>query len=231
MDVVGLVPRNLKISLRNTDETVMPIPPHPKCARSLVGVHARARTERGIGVVEITVVLVIIAILMAIVTLSFRGSKRATYYRAAVASASIYGEAVEAYMADNAQVAPVIGKVEPGDTQAVWPDDAKQVIAGPRDRLLVMSPQDPRWRPYMTKGAPEPVQTGLVAFGPLSPDDQLSSIRSRHPQARAYISYSVDDGNASIYRIKVTTLDLDSEEPMRCTITNAAELDEGWKRC
>jgi type II secretory pathway pseudopilin PulG len=159
------------------------------------------------------VVLAIIGILMAIVLTQFHGSKRAANYRVATAAAVTYGDAIEAYMADNGQVPPVLGST-------AWPSTSRaQRIGGPLNRMLVDASNKPRR--YMKLAAPEEVQSGIVDFG--------TDKSSARPNASAYITYQIVNAE---YRLLVETLPRGTnDEVLKCVVTNGTTLPSGYQRC
>ncbi|MCW2924270.1 MAG: hypothetical protein JWM98_1674 [Thermoleophilia bacterium] len=67
----------------------------------------RSRThEAGFGVIELIVAMVILAILLAAIMLSFRGAKSSTYAKETKAAASAYAQAIGQYQADHANLNP-----------------------------------------------------------------------------------------------------------------------------
>lgn len=175
--------------------------------------NARRPEERGFSLVEIIVVLAIIAILLAIVSTQFRGSKRAAHYKVATSTAIGYADAIEAYMADNGQTPPVLGST-------VWPNTSRaQRLGGPLNLMLVDSKGQPRR--YMKLKVPEAIQSGVVDFG--------TNKATAAANASAYITYQIVGAE---YRLLVETLPRGSgSAPMKCVITNGTALPAGYKRC
>lgn len=81
--------------------------PAPKSSRDT---HARARTrERGFTVVEITVAMVIVAILMGVAMLGLRSAKGAAYGKEAIAAGAGYSDAIAKFRTDHALQNPAAG--------------------------------------------------------------------------------------------------------------------------
>lgn len=108
------------------------------------------RGERALSLIEILVVLVIIAVLMAITIPMFRSARHASQLKGAVSAAQSYKQGVSAFMLDHGNRVPRVGNVVAG-----VPDWSTDVSRGPLDRY---------GRPYIKAGAPESVQDGLVTF-------------------------------------------------------------------
>jgi prepilin-type N-terminal cleavage/methylation domain-containing protein len=172
-----------------------------------------ARDERGLTIVEMLVVLLIIAILMAAMLYAFRGSKQTTYYKAAIAAAQSYSDGIEAFMADNGQTPPRLGTTD-------WPNaNRAKRVAGPVNSMLVdAATHQPKT--YMRAGSLDAIQNGTVDFG--------TSKASAPATARAYITYQVV---GSDYRLVVETLPSSGGKILQCVVTNAASLPTGMKRC
>lgn len=159
------------------------------------------RSEHGFGLIEILVALLIMMILLGMIVTTFKGSKEATYFRVGIAAGGVYADAVEAFMADNGQVAPLIGSSD-------WPDARR----GPVDAML-------NGRPYM-RTIPDPVQSGLAVLLTNGSSPAGSQV------ALDYITYPT---SPSDFTIRVRTLHV--QKDMTCVITNRASLGAGEKRC
>ncbi|MCW2923067.1 MAG: hypothetical protein JWM98_471 [Thermoleophilia bacterium] len=157
---------------------------------------------------ELVVVMIIVAILMAIAVSSFGGAKKSSAFKAGSSAAASYAEAVEAYMADNGQVPPAIGS-------AAWPSGGADLLAGPRD-VMLQGP-DGRPKPYLAKGVPEAVQNGTVSFG-----------ASPASTAQASVAYAV---SGSTYTLTVTSTRPGDGAPLKCVVTNGASMPAGARRC
>lgn len=158
---------------------------------------------------ELAIVALIIAILLAMSVSMFRGSKRQTQHKAAQAAATTYAEAIEAYMADNGQVAPVMGS-------AAWPAATReQRIGGPVDSMLL---QGGKPKPYLPRAAPEAVADGLV--------DLVAGSAAASAGTQAVIRYSSSGGT---YTLRVE-MSAGSDKPP-CVVTNAPAPPAGVSRC
>lgn len=181
----------------------MPVP-GPECC-----VHARSR-ERAFTMIELGIVMFIIAIMIAMSVIMFRGAKRTTQYKTAQAAATTYAEAIEAYMADNGQQAPTMGS-------AAWPAASReQRIGGPVDSMLLQGGQPKR---YMPRAAPEAVSDGLV--------DLVAGGGAPAGGAPAVIRYTSAGGT---YTLRVEMSTPSSKTPV-CVVTNAASPPAGVQRC
>lgn len=170
-----------------------------------------ARAERGFGVVELVVVLLIIAIVLGLLITTFRGSKRTSSYKVAQAAASNYVDAIEAYMADNGQTPPTVGST-------AWPATPRsEFLRGPVDALL-RTPNGTA-KPYL-RTVPEAVSSGRVDF--------LTTGAVPAPNAQATITYST---TASAYTLLVRAIAISDEPPLVCAFTNAPTLPAGTERC
>ncbi|MBC7644368.1 MAG: prepilin-type N-terminal cleavage/methylation domain-containing protein [Thermoleophilia bacterium] len=161
--------------------------------------------EDGFTLVELLVVLVIIAILMAVAVMSFTGAKKTSYHRNAIAAAESYRDAVDAYMADNGNVAPALGS-------AAW----SAASAGPVDALV-------QNKPYI-RTTPEAISDGNVSIG--APGGRAA------PGTRAFIAYT---SSGSTYSFRVSAVAVGTSTPLAtgpaCVITNAAMPAGGAKAC
>jgi prepilin-type N-terminal cleavage/methylation domain-containing protein len=171
----------------------------------------RVRTrEQGFTLIEIGVVMLIIAIMIAMSVIHFRGAKRATQYKTAQAAATTYAEAIEAYMADNGQQAPVMGS-------AAWPTGSREDrIGGPVDSMLLEGGKPKR---YMPRAAPEAVSDGMV--------DLVAAGGSPAGSAPAVIRYTSAGGTYTL-RVEMTE-GADSTPP--CVVTNAPNPPSGVQKC
>lgn len=157
--------------------------------------------------VEILVVLLIMGIIMAMIISTFRGTKKSTFSKTAQATAFSYQEAVDAYMADNGQRAPVVGS-------PAWP-------------VADRGPVDPMFsnKPYMRQ-VPEHVSGGLVDFK----TDREQVMRG----AQAVIEYKIDPTNPALYTFKLWVIqgEANSGEPqLECVVTNRGQLEPSEKKC
>ena len=66
----------------------------------------RVARERGFTLVEILVAMTIIAIIMAIAIISFRGAKGTTYAKETIAAGAAYSQAISQFQADHANKLP-----------------------------------------------------------------------------------------------------------------------------
>lgn len=155
---------------------------------------------------EVVVVMTIIAILLGAMVSTFRGSKRSAHFKLASAAAASYADGIEAYMADNGQVPPVLGGAE-------WP--AATMKRGPVNLMLLQNGQP---RPYLAR-SPEAVEDGIVGIG-ASPAGGAA--------VRAFITYSVSGAQ---YSLLVETTATGSDPVLRCVVTNAAQTPAGVQRC
>lgn len=179
-----------------------------------LSVPARARvpraSERAFTLVEMSVVVLIIAIMIAMSMMYFGGAKRTTQYKTAQAAATTYAEAIEAYMADNGQQAPVMG-------QAAWPTASRDDrIAGPVDAMMLQGSKAKR---YMPRAAPEAVSDGLV--------DIVAGSAAPSGAPAAVIRYTSSGGT---YTLRVELTSPVGETPP-CVVTNAPAPPAGVQRC
>lgn len=168
--------------------------------------------ERGVGLVEIVVVLMILAVIIGLFATTFTGSKRTTDFKLAQGAASSYAEAIESYMADNGQTPPAVGS----PAWAATPRD--RFLRGPVDVLLRGGDGQPR--PYL-RSVPEPITNDRI--------DLFASGGSPASTARASIEYST---NGASYLLLVRTIALSSGDPvLECAFTNAPAPPAGVQRC
>lgn len=152
--------------------------------------------EAGFTLIELVVVMVIVAILMAIAVPSFRGGRKATDHKALVAAAQSYREAIEAFRLDHG------GRV-PFQT-ADW---SNTVGLGPVDDLTT--------KPYMRAGVPDVVASGKVAIAGMGAGQSSTSglgIR--------YRAVAAAGGARTGYELLVTDTNYDSGTSAMCVITN-----------
>lgn len=166
-----------------------------------------AERERGFTLVELLIVMLIIGIILATLISTFRGSKKATYAKAGQVSAFNYQDAVEAYMADNGQRAPVMGE------EREWP----VIDAGPIDPQFTN-------KPYM-RTVPEHVKGGMV--------DIVRAGEPWEPNAQTIIEYTAGDGAPGYYTFQIWVREggAETKKNLACIITNRAQIGRDEKRC
>jgi prepilin-type N-terminal cleavage/methylation domain-containing protein len=170
------------------------------------GDRARSRRgEQGYTLIEMLVVILIIAIILAMLISTFRGTKKTTFSKTAQATAFAYQQAIDAYMADNGQRAPVVGQTE-------WPVQDR----GPVDPMFSS-------KPYM-KSTPEHVSGGMVDFK--TPNQQIDY------NAEAVVNYIIDPSNPGLYTLEVWVLQgSDGSKQLDCIVTNRGQLKPGERKC
>ena len=110
--------------------------------------------ERGIGLVEAGVALVVLAVVIVAAAPAILGSRSSEREVTVRKVAARYEEAIEAYRADNGGDAPVIG-------QTSWPSG--EIGNGPLDSTS-STDTAPGGIPYLTGGIPEEVATRQVSI-------------------------------------------------------------------
>lgn len=188
--------------------TAMPTSPHQWRASAHAETHPMQTrrgepSERGVSLVEIIIVVAIIAILMAVVV-SMHGPKRTVNFKAAQGAAQTYGDAVEAFMADNGQTPPVVNS-------AAWPTD---VTKGPVDAMQ-------KNKRYM-RSVPEPVSDKRVQFvaGPMPAGSAITGT--------AAVAYTVAKTPSGVkWYLHVRTHQASGEPALECVVTNAPGATHG----
>lgn len=127
------------------------------CATEDGWVNTRTRTnltsEHGIGMVELLVVLLIIAVVGSVALMSVRGARASGGRAEASAAASRYADAIDRYQQEHGRKLPMIGS-------PMWPSANE----GPVHRL-VMGTSAPIVRPYLRGGRAPDVMKKRGASG------------------------------------------------------------------
>ncbi len=112
-----------------------------------------ARSERGFGLVEIIIVVVIAAILMAAIIPMYQSARKTARQKEAIAAMNEYARAIAAYKGDSA------GKVPMSPTTDTWPNQPAgwKINRGPLNPLT--------GKPYIRSGAPEITTRSLASGG------------------------------------------------------------------
>ncbi|MBC7644135.1 MAG: type II secretion system protein [Thermoleophilia bacterium] len=98
--------------------------------------------EQGFGLIEVLIVMVILAILMAVAIPAYNSAKRAARYKDAVAAASSYRQAISSFQLDNGNLVPL------ASIPGAWAGGASPDPAGPKNILT---------KYYLRSGAPSEV--------------------------------------------------------------------------
>jgi prepilin-type N-terminal cleavage/methylation domain-containing protein len=161
--------------------------------------------ERGFTLVEIIVVLVIVAILMAIILPSFGGAKHTSDHQMLVTAAQDYADAVESFRLDHDGLVP--------QTSADWPADAARAVLGPVDSIT--------GKPYMHRGAP----TGVTDPNSISVTVQLRTGTVTTPAVKQGLNIQYrpvyKPGVADPTEFQIVATDTTTHTERSCTITNA----------
>lgn len=134
---------------------------HPARRRAL----SRGRPDNGFTLVEMTVVIVIMAIMFAIVIPQYTGGKRVSRMRQATAATRAYGDAINAFILDHGNVTPRMGNADE------WP---KPLRDGPIS-VIGQGAAGKTTKPYLHGGPPENMTSGgpkqaRIVSDPASPN-------------------------------------------------------------
>lgn len=130
-------------------------------------------------------VILVVAVLMSIGLMSFKGAKHGSATRQAIAVAQTYNSAVEKFMVDHSGRTPLFAS---GSRD--WPMGGKAAWWGPRAKLVSAT----KVGSYLRSGVPDSVQTGRVMLA--------SGSRAPGQYSVTYIKASPGS-----YRIEVHTPD------------------------
>jgi prepilin-type N-terminal cleavage/methylation domain-containing protein len=139
-----------------------------RCARLAAG------DERGFTMVELLVVMVILAILLAIAIPTFRSGRQTAVTKNTIVSAQTYRDAINGFKLDHSNRAPTIGAAND------WP---AATSLGPRQPNLSGSAV----LRYMRTGAPDAVTKGMVNIaagapsGTAPPSAAMGTSCASHP--------------------------------------------------
>lgn len=173
------------------------------------GVDRARRRESGYSLVELLVVLLILGILLGMIISTFRGPKRAVYYKSAISATFLYADAVEAYMADNGQRAPSM-------LDTSWARHAKYGYdRGPQDLMLVNT--------FYMRQVPELVQDGAI--------DLVPQGQAPNKDSQFKIEYSATPATGQYtFRVSPVVPEKDSKQ-LTCVVTNRPATTQGERRC
>lgn len=84
-------------------------PQHDRSSAPSTPSHARTRThERGFGLIELIVVVLILTVIGAVLVTQLRGAKHSTFEKDTLVAAASYDQAFAAYLADHANRLPAL---------------------------------------------------------------------------------------------------------------------------
>lgn len=175
-------------------------------------------TEQGFTLVEIVIVMVILAILMAAAIPMYNSAKRTTRYKDAVAAAASYRQAISAFQLDNGYLVPLSTVGVP----PVWAGGASPDPLGPKNML---------GKYYMPGGAPSEVAHktmriyGAAGFSSVTTASvptgaiptQVTAVQIAFPSVSTFqLGVWTRDKNTSPWKLRCMTSNTSSTAAPRC---------------
>jgi general secretion pathway protein G len=183
----------------------------PRDLRARVG-KQRAHGQAGFTMIELLVVMVIAAILLALGVPTFIHAKKTSKQKIVIAAAANYRTAIEGFRLDHGNRVPELGS--PTD----WPPKTTLPVA----RQFEVGPIDQFGKPYMKTAGPEALRTGMAALGApgvaTTPDMTGRIVYEPGPPPGV-------GGVSTTYRLRVEVLD-GSTWKTACEIGNMAGLED-----